>query len=46
MVKEFQELSAMVISKDDITNCKVPHIIPVAVSDSNLKALYLNLINI
>ena len=46
MVKEFQELSAMVISKDDITNCKVPHIIPVTVSDSNLKAIYLNLINI
>lgn len=42
MVKEFQELSAMVISKDDITNCTVPHIIPVAVTDSSLKAIYLN----
>lgn len=42
MVKEFQELSTMVISKDDITHCTVPHIIPVAVTDSNLKAIYLN----
>ena len=42
MVKEFQELSAMVISKDDITNCTVSHIIPVTVTDSNLKAIYLN----
>lgn len=30
------------ISKDDITNCTVPHIIPVTVTDSNLKVIYLN----
>ena len=42
MVKEFQELLGMVISKDDITNCTVPHIVPVTVTDSNLKAIYLN----
>lgn len=39
---EFQELSAMVISKDDVTNCTVPHIVPVNVTDSNPKAIYLN----
>lgn len=41
MVKEFQ-LSTVVISKDDITNCKVPHIIPVTDTHTNLKAIYLN----
>ena len=42
MVKELGVLSSMVISKDCITNCRVPHIIPVTVTGSNLKVISLN----